>query len=170
MCRMANPSLQILLQTAKECHNLLDAADIPHAVIGGLAVCLHGYKRDTRDVDLLVRQKDWDRIWKELSSKGFVKQNKTELLSPKGVKVSLRIGGEKPQESEASLPDPAESKFHTKFADLPEVPVFGDLLELMKHKLECGILGQRKGGKWARRSKKHFKDVVGLLTSNDLLP
>ena len=31
-----------LWQTAEQCHDLLAAAEIPHAIAGGVAVCLHG--------------------------------------------------------------------------------------------------------------------------------
>ena len=30
-----------LWQAAEQCHRLLSAAKIPHAVLGGVAVCLH---------------------------------------------------------------------------------------------------------------------------------
>ena len=49
-----------LWQTAMQCHQLLAAAKIPHAIMGGVAVCLHGYQRNTVDVDLLIRQEDAD--------------------------------------------------------------------------------------------------------------
>ncbi len=170
MDRMVNSPLQTLLQTAKECHDLLDAEDIPHVVIGGLAVCLHGYERSSRDVDLLVRRQDWDRIRTALTSKRFTKKTRTEFLSPEGVKVGFRCEGGDPEKHEAYLPDPANAEFLTMFDDLPGMPVYGDLVELIRHKLECAVMGQRRGGRWAKRSKKHFKDVVGLIVSNDLLP
>lgn len=167
---MAHSSVQTLFQTAKECHGLLDGVGVPHVVIGGLAIFLHGFKRQTRDVDFLVRREDWDRIRKRLTANGYKKKNRTELLSPNGVKVSFCFGGHEPKESEARLPDPANDEFHTMFDDLPGMPVFGDLFELIKHKLECAIIGQSLEGRRARRSRKHFKDVVGLIVSNDLFP
>lgn len=47
-----------LWQTALQCHELLQAASIPHALMGGMAVCLHGYQRSTVDIDLLIRRAD----------------------------------------------------------------------------------------------------------------
>lgn len=167
---MANPPFQTLVQVAEECHSVLDAIGIPHVLIGGLAVCLHGYKRDTRDVDVLVRRGDWEKIRTALESQGFRRKNRTEFFSPAGVKISFRFGGEEAKGFEASLPDPADVQFHSRFDDLPGMPVLGDLFTILKHKLECGVLGQRKGGRWARRSKKHFGDVFGLMKSNGLLP
>lgn len=36
-----------LWATATRCHQALAARAIPHAIIGGVAVCLHGYQRNT---------------------------------------------------------------------------------------------------------------------------
>ena len=35
-----------LWEAATQCHQILAAAKIPHAVMGGVAVCLHGYQRN----------------------------------------------------------------------------------------------------------------------------
>ena len=43
-----------LWAAAQRCHEALSAAGISHAIVGGVAVCLHGYQRTTVDVDLLV--------------------------------------------------------------------------------------------------------------------
>ena len=51
-----------LWQAAARCHEVLAAAEIPHAVLGGVAVCLHGYQRNTVDVDVLVRRVDADAV------------------------------------------------------------------------------------------------------------
>ena len=42
-----------LWDTAAACHRILDDAGIPHAIVGGVAVCLHGYQRNTVDIDML---------------------------------------------------------------------------------------------------------------------
>ena len=44
---------QNIWDVARICHELLDAAGVPHALVGGVAVCLHGYRRNTVDVDVL---------------------------------------------------------------------------------------------------------------------
>ena len=43
-----------ILKRAGEISRLLKELDIPHVLIGGLAVGIHGYPRGTRDVDFLV--------------------------------------------------------------------------------------------------------------------
>ena len=37
---------------------VLESAEIPYAVCGGLAVALHGYPRATQDLDILIREQD----------------------------------------------------------------------------------------------------------------
>ncbi len=69
---MMNLPLQSLLQTATECHTLLAAVDVPYVTIEGLTVCLYGCDRGSRNVDLLVRHGDWERIRSALESLGYV--------------------------------------------------------------------------------------------------
>jgi hypothetical protein len=39
-------------------HGLMKRQGIDHAIVGGVAVCLHGYRRNTVDLNLLVRPED----------------------------------------------------------------------------------------------------------------
>jgi hypothetical protein len=59
-------------QAASVCHEALSEIAAPHVVIGGVAVCLHGYRRNTVDIDLLVRRVDMRAIHKALTGAGFV--------------------------------------------------------------------------------------------------
>lgn len=49
----------------------LQAANLPFAVCGGLAMAIHGYPRATQDIDLLVREEDVPAILKVAESVGF---------------------------------------------------------------------------------------------------
>lgn len=49
----------------------LNEAAIDYALCGGLAVAAHGAPRATRDIDLLVRPEDVDRILETLRPLGF---------------------------------------------------------------------------------------------------
>jgi hypothetical protein len=49
----------------------LDAAGLPYALCGGLAVALHGYVRATRDIDLLIRAEDCSAIIRTVGLLGF---------------------------------------------------------------------------------------------------
>lgn len=64
----------------------LDAAAIPYAVVGGNAIALWVAKADpaatrtTKDVDLLVRKEDVDRITDVLTGLGFVREDLRSLV------------------------------------------------------------------------------------------
>lgn len=51
--------------------DLLNEASIDYAVCGGLAMAIHGYVRGTKDVDLLVRRGDLERITELVEGVGF---------------------------------------------------------------------------------------------------
>jgi hypothetical protein len=50
----------------------LDELGIPYAVVGGMALFFHGYRRFTEDVDLLVNADDLQRIHDALRGRGYV--------------------------------------------------------------------------------------------------
>ena len=52
--------------------DLLNQEGIPYAVCGGIAVAFYGYVRTTRDIDILVREKDVERIAGAVKERGFV--------------------------------------------------------------------------------------------------
>ena len=63
----------------------LDRAGIPHVVVGGNAVAAWVARvdaeavRNTKDVDLLVRRRDFERVVRALESVGFVHQNVSDV-------------------------------------------------------------------------------------------
>ncbi len=150
---------EALWQTASQCHQLLLDANIPHAVAGGVAVCLHGYQRNTVDVDLLVRKEDADAIRDALESENYTwNAEEAEFRSPAGVAVQFLIAGERAgADSEVKLPDPANTRAVTEIEDLPVVT----LARLIESKSACG-LGS------VRRTHKDFADVVELIVVNEL--
>ncbi|HUT09739.1 MAG TPA: nucleotidyltransferase family protein [Thermoguttaceae bacterium] len=164
MDRMVNPSLQTLLETAKRCHDLFDAADIPHVVIGGIAVYLHGYKRNSRDVDLLVRRDERDGIRQALESAGYSwDARRKAYISPTNVRVDFRYAGEDAGNGKVLFPDPATLQAREIINDLPALA----LTHLIEAKLACAIAEQREG-KGRGRHKKHCVDVVQLIATNGL--
>jgi hypothetical protein len=57
-----------------ELHSLiesLDAAGVEYAVCGGIALAIHGRPRFTKDIDLLVRAADLERVQSLAKSRGF---------------------------------------------------------------------------------------------------
>lgn len=133
-----------LWEVAQTCHQLLDEAEIPHAIVGGVAVCLHGYQRNTVDVDVLVRREDGERL--------------RSILEGSGVPVQLLMAGERAGKgSEIRLPDPISAKCVTIKEGLPVL----SLARLIETKLACGSGSPR-------RTHKDFADVVELIVANRL--
>ena len=82
---------QSLWETATRCHELLASGRIPYAVAGGVAVCLHGYQRNTVDLHLLVRKPDFDRIRSAFEKDSYVWHAEVaEFRTPSGIVRSAR--------------------------------------------------------------------------------
>jgi hypothetical protein len=106
----------------------LDSLGIPYAVVGGLALFRHGFRRFTEDVDILVRRPDLKKIHEALEGLGYLPPyarakhlRDTEL----GVRIEFLTTGEFPgdgQEKPVSFPDPVEvsSEFDgVRYINLP---------------------------------------------------
>ena len=148
-----------LWQTAAQCHEILAAAKIPHAVMGGVAVCLHGYQRNTVDLDLLVRKEDSAAIRENLERENYSWDAKDkEFRSPSGVVIQFLLAGDDAgTDSEVKLPDPTDERVTTEIEDLPVLR----LSKLIESKIACG-LGN------IRRTYKDFADVIELILHNRL--
>jgi hypothetical protein len=150
---------QSLWQTATQCHRVLAEAKIPHAVMGGVAVCLHGYQRNTVDLDLLIRKDDAKAVRDTLEREQFTWDEKQkEFHAPSGVVVQFLLAGDRAGSgSEVKLPDPADESVTTAIEELPVLT----LAKLIETKIACG-----SGN--LRRTHKDFADVVELIVQNRL--
>ena len=150
---------QTLWDVAVNCHQLLDEAGLPHAILGGVAVCLHGYQRNTVDVDLLIRRQDGQRLREVLEQAGFEwHEREAEFRSDSGIPVQLVLAGDRAgKDSEILLPDPDSAKCVTIKEGLPVL----SLARLIETKIACG-----SGS--LRRTHKDFADVVELIVANRL--
>lgn len=150
---------QSLWATAMRVHKALAAESIPHALVGGVAVCLHGYQRNTVDIDLLARGQDSESIRSCLHSAGFpwdpiAKEFRNEQEAP----VQFLTAGDRAGTgSEVRLPDPLEPEAVVMIEGLPVV----SLPRLIESKIACG-----EGN--VRRTHKDFADVVELIAQHDL--
>jgi len=61
-----------LWDVARAAHGLLADASVAHALVGGVAVCLHGYRRNTVDIDLVVRRDSARAARSALETAGWV--------------------------------------------------------------------------------------------------
>ena len=88
---------QTLWETATRINELLVERAIDHAIVGGVAVCLHGYRRNTVDLDLLSRPEDTAVFRSALEAKSS------------GVAVQLVLAGESEGPGQpAVFPDPGD--------------------------------------------------------------
>jgi hypothetical protein len=150
---------QTLWDTAVECHSALREASVPHAIVGGVAVCLHGYRRNTVDLDLLIGAPDQAKVRAALESHGYKWSSKqAEFTSPSGVPVQFLLSGQRAGKgAEVYLPDPALPGATVELEGL----VVLSLARLLEVKLACGLGSPR-------RTHRDLADVVELIAIHDL--
>jgi hypothetical protein len=127
-------------KTLRELARRLDEQGIDYAVIGAMALFLHGYRRETVAVDLLLTREGLERFKETLIGLGYVSAfagaNKHFRDTRTGVSVDVVTSGEYPGDGKPksiAFPDPrsvSESKGGIRTIRL------GSLIEL---KLASGI-------------------------------
>lgn len=112
---------------------------IPYAVLGGMAIALHGYLRATSDVDLLTTKEGLERIYALLVGRGFVPAypgaRKRLRDTETRVYVDIITTGEYPGDGKPKavrFPDPSDS------VDLDGINVLS-LPRLIEGKLVTGM-------------------------------
>ena len=143
-----------LWEVALRCERIFQQSDIPHSICGGVAVCLHGYQRNTTDVDVIIYSKDSLKVKELLLADSFQwNAELREFRSSSGVPVRFLLAGENAGKgSEVKIPEP--------FGDLNIEEREGlsvvRLSRLIEMKLACGMGS-------LRRTHKDFADVVELI-------
>jgi hypothetical protein len=101
-------------QTLENLKDRLTRAGIDYAVIGGMALTIHGYVRATQDVDLLMTAQGLEAFRSSLVGRGFVPAfagaTKVFKDAETGVSVEIITTGEFPGDGKpksVSFPDPA---------------------------------------------------------------
>jgi hypothetical protein len=93
----------------------LDENGVPYALAGGLALFLHGYRRFTEDVDLLVTREGLTAIHEKLDGLGYVPPfagSKNLRDAESGVKIEFLVTGDFPGDGKpksVAFPDPIQS-------------------------------------------------------------
>lgn len=148
-----------LWNVAERCDALLSAAEIPYSICGGVAVCLHGYQRNTVDLNLVIRSSESESIRKLLSDDGLVwDESNAEFRTPDGIAVQFLLSGQKAGKgSEVTIPDPIGELNVEQREGLSVVR----LSRLIEMKIACGMSN-------LRRTHKDFADVVELIAARDL--
>lgn len=81
----------VFLAVLDEAVTTLDRAEIPHAVMGGVAMAMLGRPRWTQDVDIFVRPSDATRALAALGDAGFETQETNPLWLYKAIKQGVLV-------------------------------------------------------------------------------
>ncbi len=150
---------ETLWQTTEQCNRILSEANIPYSICGGVAVCLHGYQRNTVDIDVVIRRNDRESTRNALTAAGFVwdPQN-AEFQTEQGITIQFLISGEPAGKgSEVTIPEPI-GDLNVEIREGLSVVRLSRLIEM---KLACGMGN-------LRRTHKGFADVVELIAIRKL--
>ena len=148
-----------LWQAATYCHQMPAEAEIPHSVCGGVAVCLHGYQRNTTDVDLIIERERANNVRQIFESTGLQCDGTgDEFFTADGIAVNFLLTGDRAgKDSEVRLPSPTGELNVETIEGLPVLR----LSRLIEIKIVCGAEN-------AQRMHKHFADVVELIAIRKL--
>ena len=148
-----------LWQAAALCHQILTNADISHTVCGGVAVCLHGYQRNTVDLDLIIEPARAADVRQLLEEAGLTwDAGAKEFRTNSGVAVQFLMTGDRAgSDSEVRIPMPTGELNVEMIEGLPVLR----LSRLIEIKIACGLMS-------VRRTHKDFADVVELIAIRHL--
>jgi hypothetical protein len=138
----------------------LEELNIPFAIVDGMAMFFHGYRRFTEDIDLLVTRESLRTIHEKLEGLGYVPPfagSKQLRDAETGVRVEFLVTGEYPgdgQPKPVAFPDPVTS---THVID--SFPLLS-LQRLIELKLASGMTGAGR--------LKDLGDVEALIKELDL--
>jgi hypothetical protein len=100
-------------RTLREIARRLDTLGIEYAVVGGMALFAHGFRRFTEDVVLLITRESMQRVIAELEGLGYIRPagSNTKLRDTQTrVRIEFLISGGYPGDGKAkpvAFPDPA---------------------------------------------------------------
>jgi hypothetical protein len=114
---------------------------IPYAVIGGMALFRHGFRRFTEDVDILVTKEDLKKIHSSLEGLGYLRPHKnskhlrdTEL----GVRIEFLTTGDYPGDGKVKA---VEFPRPETVSDVIDGIRYVNLVTLIELKLASGMTG-----------------------------
>ena len=123
----------------------LDELGVPYAIVGGMALFQHGFRRFTEDVDILVTREGLKTIHDNLEGRGYLPPftgskhlRDTEL----GVKVEFLVSGGYPGDGKpkpVTFPDPAT------VAEVIDGRKYIQRTSLIELKLASGLSSEHRG-------------------------
>ena len=117
----------------------LDELGIPYAVVGGMALFFHGFRRFTEDVDLLVTRESLRTIHDKLEGLGYLppfKGSKHLRDTDTGVRIEFLTTGDYPGDG---LPKPLAFPDPAKVSEEIDGIQFLQLIPLVELKLASGL-------------------------------
>lgn len=117
----------------------LEELGIAYAVAGGMALFLHGYRRFTEDVDILVTKNGLKEIHKQLEGRGYLPpftRSKQLRDTELGVRIEFLVAGQYPGDGKpkpVAFPDPTAAA-----VDIDGMKCVG-LASLIEMKLASGM-------------------------------
>lgn len=123
----------------------LDELGIPYAIAGGMALFMHGYRRMTEDVDILVAREDIKRIHEALEGRGYLPafEGSKNLRDTEGkVRIEFLLSGGYPGDGKpkpVKFPEPASVSIER------EGVRFLRLQTLVELKLASGMTSSDRG-------------------------
>ena len=100
-------------RTLRRITKRLEELGVPYAVAGGMALFLHGFRRFTEDVDILVTKDGLRLIHERLEGLGYVapfQGSKNLRDTDSGVRIEFLVAGDYPGDGKpkpVAFPDPA---------------------------------------------------------------
>jgi hypothetical protein len=147
-------------QALRKIARRLDELGIPYAVVGGMALFMHGVRRFTEDVNLLVTRAGLQEAHRHLEGLGYVPPftGSEQLRDAEfGVRIEFLVTGEYPGDGKpkpVAFPDPAEVAVERDGIRVLQLPSLVDL------KLASGMTNPRRG--------QDLVDVQKLIETIDL--
>jgi hypothetical protein len=132
-------------QTLRTITKRLNDLGVPYAVAGGMALFLHGYRRFTEDIDILVTREGLRIIHENVEGLGYVRPfagSKNLRETGHGTRIEFLIAGDFPGDGKpkpVAFPDPKD------VADEFEGIKYLNLVTLIELKLASGMTNPRRG-------------------------
>ena len=140
------------------CHDL-EEEGIPYAVIGGMALNLWGYSRETVDIDVLLTRDGLERFRDKLVGRGYALAFPTATKTFRAVETNVRVEviteGEFPGDGKPKpvvFPDPSKARYNR---DGYWIVVLDRLIEL---KLASGLSAPHR-----MKDLVDIQELIGIL-------
>src|SRR5262249_38430812 len=133
-------------KTLRKITRRLEELGIPYALVGGMAMFFHGYRRFTEDVDILVTPQSLKEVHRQLEGLGYVPPfagSKHLRDTEHGVRVEFLTTGDYPGDGKpkpVAFPDPVEASVEIEGFRVLKLP------KLIELKLASGMtnVGRRR--------------------------